>query len=907
MRSVFFGLAFLCVYFFCAVLYAQVDSVEAGTNVKELLSFEKGNPFHGSELVEANAIRLRKGYTSLERNLNFSDYDYLTFEADLDADEPSPIYIEIRDAETKDYWTRVNYYSILPPGKSKFYLPLKQLYVGEKSRPGRNLILDKITRFILNIEDSPKGPVTFRKMQLERIAPAPVFENLHAFDFGPDTSPLMDGFTPIHPGTVYSKERGYGLRDAKIWRSYDMKQPEPLYQDFISIESGGLAVDLPNGKYRVVMNIDSPNGFWGECQIFHKRLVRANGKTVLDETLNFERFQKWYYRFWEKDDLPNENTFDKYQKDSYREKTFDVEVKDGTLFIEFKGLNWACCVSSIIVFPLDRVEEGQKFLDYVLERRRFYFDNYFKRILHAPTGDPLEPNAAERKRGYVIFNRDFMEDIYYNDTPRANERTEKLYAEAFAGEHEPVTFSIAPLGNLGKVTVSSSSLQGPNGAVISASAIDIGYVSYRLKRITSEGTIYTIAPRFVMPFNEIDMPSDITRRFWLTVKTPSDAPAGIYTGRITVKTDQAENAELAFEFRVRKGTLEPVDVPVGPFGHSVPVPWQEDEPSREFYRRMQRSSLEKLREYGFNSGSGIPRIHYRGFENGKPVLDFSLADPEMALLKELGFDMFIPYGSGIQGFNPYRIDSEAMQKAGFEDYSEFIKAVYTEIQNHAEEHDWIPLYFYLADEPIGDDIVSGYENAEAYRKAFPDGPPFFTGASSYAGSDPNDRHMRLALAFHVVSWTLHSEESVRLLHEKGGEWAFYNGGSRWTFGDYMFKCVKEFDMKFRTSWHFNASAGNPYYALDCREDDYSWCHSSPEGLLIPSVEFERVREGLEDYRRFLTLERLAKLRNDSNAKKLIEERMRSFKLGERDHEKIFPLEDYKQSRRKIDDAIESLH
>ncbi len=99
---------------------------------------------------------------------------------------------------------------------------------------------------------------------------------------------------------------------------------------------------------------------------------------------------------------------------------------------------------------------------------------------------------------------------------------------------------------------------------------------------------------------------------------------------------------------------------------------------------------------------------------------------------------------------------------------------------------------------------------------------------------------------------------MKLLHEPGSDWAFYNGGNRWTFGDYMYKAAKQFGMKFRITWHWNAAAGDPYYALDCREDDYSWCNGSPDGQLIPSLYFERLREGLGDYRRLLTLARLAK-------------------------------------------------
>jgi hypothetical protein len=278
----------------------------------------------------------------------------------------------------------------------------------------------------------------------------------------------------------------------------------------------------------------------------------------------------------------------------------------------------------------------------------------------------------------------------------------------------------------------------------------------------------------------------------------------------------------------------------------------------------------------------------------------------MKLLRELGFMMICDYGAGVRGFNKYYMDEAAMKAAGMSDYSEFIRAVYSAVQKHAEAANWIPVYYYLADEPIGDDLLRSIRNAEASQKAFPQGPPFFTGASSYDGNDPNDPHLQFALASHIVSWNTHNETAVRRLHEGGGSWAFYNGSNRWTMGDYMYKCVCEFGMKFRLVWHLNCAAGNPYYALDCREDDYAWVNASPDGTLIPSVEFERLREGLEDYRRLMTLERLARDKGDQDGQKLIAERMKSFRLGQRDHERLFPISDWMEFRNKVNSAIERL-
>ena len=133
--------------------------------------------------------------------------------------------------------------------------------------------------------------------------------------------------------------------------------------------------------------------------------------------------------------------------------------------------------------------------------------------------------------------------------------------------------------------------------------------------------------------------------------------------------------------------------------------------------------------------AGSPSIEYRGFDRGQPVLDFRAADPAMKLAKSLGFLAVSSYGAGVSGFSAYTQDSNALGSSGLTDYSAFVKAIYSRVQRHAQENQWLPVYYNLADEPIGDDMVRAAENAEAYRKAFRTGPPYFTGASSFTGTD----------------------------------------------------------------------------------------------------------------------------------------------------------------------------
>lgn len=891
------------------------QKVASGPPQRLLTSFEeKKSPFDNGRVVAehatdgAKALRVDRGYAVWDKLQDWSGYDYLKADLFTDSDKPLPLYVELRDQLTRDYWTRVNYDTIAPPGQSTLVLPLSQLYVGEKSRPGRNLQTSAVTRLVFSIGDKPAAPLYIDNIRLERDVetPAMLFEGLFAFDFGPAQSPLMPGFTRIDPSTLYSKGRGYGLKDAAIWRAFDVLQPDPLYQDFICIEKGGLAVDEPNGRYHVLVNLDNPSGFWGEYQIYRRRAIRAEGRIVVEDKMTFDQLKQRYFRFWDVEDSPQDNTFDKYQKRYFEERQFDVDVTDGQLNIEFEGANWACSVSAVIIYPESKAAQGQKFLDYVVAKRRFFFENYFHRILHKPSGDPVEPTADDSGRGYVVFTRDYMKDVFYNDTPLRDEIGRPVRGFGFAGEYEPLTLSLYPLRDLGKVTVSVGDLTGPG--TIPAQSISVGYVSNRLSRVTMDGAVYTIQPRLVMPNDSVEIRQGVTRRFWLTIRPPEDAKPGVYRGQIRIEAQRGKAAAVPVEYRVFAGTLDPVDIPVGPWGHEINIPWYgEDKATQAWNQAMARRSLLKLRDYGFTTFTGLPHIQYRGFKDGKPLLDFTEGDRQMKLARECGFTMPIVSYVGLPGLNLYSKDEAAMRAAGFTDYSRFVKAVFGAIQEHAEAAGWLPVYWNLGDEPIGDDLRRAAENAEAYRAAFPEGPPWFTAATSVESGKPDDPHFRFAKALHAANLNGHSEASVGQIRRSGSGWGFYNGGNRWTYGAYLYKAAKQFDMKFRVSWHWNVVAGDPYYALDCREDDYAWCNTNPQGVLIPSLHFERdMREGLDDYRYMLTLARLADKKNDAAARAIVEERLASFKLGQRDHDALFPPSDWREYRLKMAQAIERL-
>ncbi len=245
--------------------------------------------------------------------------------------------------------------------------------------------------------------------------------------------------------------------------------------------------------------------------------------------------------------------------------------------------------------------------------------------------------------------------------------------------------------------------------------------------------------------------------------------------------------------------------------------------------RCTAKSLRKMREYGFTTLQRHPRR--------SPITDSRtagrcsisrVADVADELAKELGFLAVVSYGGGVAGIDAYYQDMARMKAAGFNDYAAFIKAVYGEIQR-------------ARGAKAGPGLLQPGRRADRRRLAArprtprptggrsPRGRPYFTAASSFSGND-RQRSPFPALA-RPCTWSIGTSTTRRPSSCSTRRAATGPSTTAATAGPsatYMYKAAKQFGMKFRLSWHWNAAAGDPYYALDCREDDYAWCNSSPE-------------------------------------------------------------------------------
>jgi hypothetical protein len=848
-----------------------------GPPVKVFADFEDGKtaPFAGGAIetekpiTGKGSLRVDKGYVTMDGQFDWSQYDYIVFDVMNPNPDPVIMAVEMRDDQTRDYWTRLNLETMAPPGRSTVTIPTVN-YVGEKSRPGRMLIRDKITRFVASAGE--KGPaLIFDNFRLERLDTSTVkFTELVAFDFGTIDSPVMEGFDPVTSGTAYSAGRGYGWDHADIWRSFNVLQPEALTQDFICVRAGKFRVDVPNGTYHGMILIDSPNGFWGEVPMYRDRRVIVNARPVVDDRMDYGKFKAWYFRNASREDLPGVDAFAQYIQTMIPERRFDVDVTDGKLEFEFKGDGWAISLSALVLYPDAKKAQGEKFLSWVTERRKKQFNDYFKQMELAPAG------AAAPKNGYVLFTRGFTTLPGAYDGPREGEvlGKEGLGLKMATGEEAALVFSVQPSGDLGPVDIEVSDFKSANGQMLPKGTLRPGWLDYRITRVTADGSVFTVKPRYWHATPAPAAPK-VTRTFWVRAKLPQavegmaaagNAPAvkGDFTGTITVKPKNGPPTVIPVKVTVLPFAIDPItDVPAGPWGSGIDLPWFGNDPETQNWQwTMFEKALDVLKDAGCTSFSARPTGLSFTAKGGQITLKTDQADREMELIRAKGFTQMISsYGAGLGGYNLYQGLSEDQAKAaGFADAAAMMKAIWKAIDDHAVEKNWVPVAWNLCDEPLGDAIAASVKCALQHREA---GVGLkrttFMGATSMEGNDPKNPHYELVKALPVPSLNGHDDASVKLLREAGNKFSFYNGGNRWTFGRYMKALVVNDGLALRVTWHYNAAAGDPYYALDCREDDYCWFNTNPAGELVPSIGFlGDVQPGLNDYRYLSTLGRLVK-------------------------------------------------
>jgi hypothetical protein len=174
-------------------------------------------------------------------------------------------------------------------------------------------------------------------------------------------------------------------------------------------------------------------------------------------------------------------------------------------------------------------------------------EDSFVEVMYVDDTPPPPPTQEETRRGYVTFSRHWMDLVFPNSVPKAEETTDTLKVLAGRGEYEAVSFCLRTLRKLHGIEVKAGALVSNKGDRLAAPEVRI--VRCVPRRFPEWKPLYESGPLGVMNMptylespRPVDVEAERTLQYWLTVHVGSDARAGTYDGDVEI-TQQAGEAQ----------------------------------------------------------------------------------------------------------------------------------------------------------------------------------------------------------------------------------------------------------------------------------------------------------------------------------------------------------------------------
>ena len=575
-------------------------------------------------------------------------------------------------------------------------------------------------------------------------------------------------------------------------------------------------------------------------------------------------------------------------------RSYRCRAENGRLTVRFRtdGVQWL--VAALMLYTeedagaaateLAAVEREINFLPAALASRW----TLRQRLETEPLADLA---AADQERGYVLFRRHYLEELYLDSRPARAEIDASVRAFAAAGEFEPLTFCIYPLRDL-HITQVTAELPGTRLQVareVCAAYKEGGYNSAVTGR-------YRIAPSYLAPLDArgVVLRAGEPVRFWLTARVLDDTAPGLLQGRATLTFADAAAAVVPLALEVLPFRLEKdPDLTYGAYYDTrlwffLNGNWAEHprrERLAELVEAYTRAFLADYRDHGMNALSAPVTWELR---DGEPVAaGVDISSRMFALYREYGLDRPALYWRMRVAEIIRATQGEAVRQqwrdlpADLEDpqFYMFLQKVVRAIETERLRNGWPEIVYTAVDEPFGTREQALF--AEAANRAIRE-----TGARTYctmktwltARLSPVVDLRTYGLGFlgngYPTNDTAHPEATGRFENTRPGQeyWVYPNvltshscataAAGRFIYGLYGFKT----GIQGYNPWHHGHWRGNPFNEMDHFYSGGRFVLPGPEGPL-PTLAYEGAREGIDDMRYIYTLQRaIGRTRNADAAK-----------------------------------------
>ena len=147
--------------------------------------------------------------------------------------------------------------------------------------------------------------------------------------------------------------------------------------------------------------------------------------------------------------------------------------------------------------------------------------------------------AASSKRGFMLFNRNWMDMVWSNTVPAADPGNITLHVAATPGETVPTAFALRSLRDLSKVNVKQLTAFKSSAGQKAVTAADIRVVESAIKRTThfSGRSEFMDMPYYLEPIYAMNIKQGVSKSFFLLLKFAENTPPGDYSADFAVEAD----------------------------------------------------------------------------------------------------------------------------------------------------------------------------------------------------------------------------------------------------------------------------------------------------------------------------------------------------------------------------------
>ena len=447
---------------------------------------------------------------------------------------------------------------------------------------------------------------------------------------------------------------------------------------------------------------------------------------------------------------------------------------------------------------------------------------------------------------YLVFSRNYLERGSHRSVPRAEAIDRPVTLFASPGEAEPATFAVRAGKDLNALSVElAGPLRGDDGKSLPEDYVEIRVVE-SMKRWLSP-TEYRRTECFLLRNRPRDIPAGTTQRYWLTVYLAANAAPGRYRTAIRIAPENAPPRELPL-------TIEVLPIPLcAPEGMNyfmyfrpsfLPGALRTEEYCRLIWEDMRDHGMTSFTLYGYPAGKDAAGKVWVSVDRDR-VEPLSMG-AQIELARETGL----------------AAAWSALPWIGAECYG---LGTWQHVFDQASKRGWPELLWYLVDEPT----TGRYERVEAsfrkiadFRKRNPEAELRTTtaGASNpkvchhydvwIAGAGVEEETLAKARSMGKELWTYDCGLApVDALTDRHyfGLWSWktgQTGASHWAYYDAS------------AMSRFNVAATWTGTERDLTENTHRFNFVYPmPGELVPTIGWEAIREGVDDYRYLLTLKK----------------------------------------------------